>query len=336
MYNLVYIITYSNENIITTLQNPKNQVFKATTFINTSTKGERKHKYSKLKCSAEKNQHHIINYDRIFNYGLNNNVGLQTQALFIKRKFGLFKTTDFEEKRLKQQLIHISNYIKYNSCKNKESGFKKKIKTIFARKLNKLFFRAGRTLITQRLNFKKYLIQKYISKKITHTIKKPWTHILYMNTLSHILVKCGMFYTQIDTSKFIGSFGVKINEKIIYNKNQRLNASDVFVLPFSKYLFIFLRSKRHNVYANLKKIKFYKFRSKFFVVPNKSIWLPTKEWLNEHSFLYTQKYTNVEFDLRSLSGVYLYDLDFLNFTNFSTNMQISLYMSRSYNWKYLV
>jgi hypothetical protein len=259
---------------------------------------------------------------------------LQSQILFLKRKFGLFKTTKFEEKRLKQQLMYVSNFIKHNSTKQKDNFFKKRVKIIFSRKLNKLFFRAGRDLIARFLNFKKYLIQKYISKKINHTIKQPWTHALFFNKLMHILVKSGLFYSHTDASKFIKTFGVKINEKITYNSNQTLCANDTFTLPFSKNILIFWKLKRYSIYINLKKIKFYKFRSKFFINPNKSFWIPSKNWLEEHSFLYTQKYSNIEFDLRVLSGVYLYENDLLNFTSFPNNVQLSQYMSRSYNWKY--
>jgi hypothetical protein len=94
--------------------------------------------------------------------------------------------------------------------------------------------------------------------------------------------------------------------------------------------------KRQNVVLNLCKTKVYKFRSKLFLSKKKSFWIPSKEWLQEHSCLYTHRHANLEFDLRTLVCTYLYSIDGINFINFPTNMDISIYMARSYNWKYII
>ncbi len=70
----------------------------------------------------------------------------QNSILFFKKKFGLFKTRSFKDRRNKQKLFFILNFIrnkKLFSLKRKH----KRNKILYYKKFNKLFFRAGRKIL---------------------------------------------------------------------------------------------------------------------------------------------------------------------------------------------
>jgi hypothetical protein len=142
----------------------------------------------------------------------------QNYTLFIKRKLGLFKSTAFKDKRIRQILNTYMNIVKHNTVRSgRPDLFNKRPKTIFYKKLNKLFFRAGRTTFTSNTYIKKYLIQKYISKKIMSMIKKELIPLINRVTAKILLVKCGVFYAVKDAKNFISTFGIRINDKIIHD-----------------------------------------------------------------------------------------------------------------------
>jgi hypothetical protein len=151
----------------------------------------------------------------------------QQHITFYKNKFGLYKNINFFEKRIKNNIFSVLNYIKYNEIISKKKD-KKKNRIFFAKKFNKLFFRAGRRVLTNKLNIKKYVIQKYISKKITHLIKKNYIYSISNIRLNTLLIKCGLFYTLKDSNTFINIFGIAINTFIVYDITTIINPNDYF------------------------------------------------------------------------------------------------------------
>ncbi len=99
------------------------------------------------------------------------NTSAQNEYLFFKRKFGLFKHVSSENKRVKNQLIYISNLIKFNRARYKYKTRTAKIKIIFYKKINKLFFRAGRRLLVPFIKIKKSYNQTFLSKRLCSNIK---------------------------------------------------------------------------------------------------------------------------------------------------------------------
>jgi len=95
----------------------------------------------------------------------------QKNVLFIKRKFGLYKTRDFNYNRSKQKLLFLLNFLKKRIAK--QSNFKKAAPILFYKKLKKLFFRAGRRIIMSHFNVKKQLTQKFITKYLGSFIRRP-------------------------------------------------------------------------------------------------------------------------------------------------------------------
>ena len=264
-------------------------------------------------------------------------LSLPTQSMLLinKRKFGLFKTTNFLDKKLKYKLITLANLIKFDNIDNKKFDTKKKPKIIFYKKLNKFFYRDGRSILMKKLNIKKYLIQKFTTKKIYNLIKKPMLTCNLNNTISNNLVQCSLFYTVNDAINFIKHFGINIDGIWGNDPNYRINSIKFFSIANSYDLLKFLKKKKNKILHNFKKIKFYKYRSKLYLPKKNFIWLPNNKWLHEYSFLYTNKLSNIEFDLKTMHGILLYDSNYLNYMTSYESSNISLFMNRSYTWKYL-
>jgi len=261
----------------------------------------------------------------------------QTMLLFNKKKYGLFKTTSYIEKKIKQKLITVSNTVKNNNNLQKKNLNlnKRKPKIIFYKKLDKFFYRDGRVLLMKKLNIKKYLIQKFVTKKIYNLIKKPCLFFMFNNAISDTLVTCNLFYTTTDACMFIKSLGVYINKSWNYNPHININKLQIFSIVSSIFILKFFKKKKAKIINHFKKIKFYKYRSKLFKSKKQFTWVASQDWLKEYSFVYTNKLSNIEFDWKTMSGVLLYDSSYINQINTYKMLNISMYMTRSYNWKYL-
>lgn len=255
---------------------------------------------------------------------------------FLKTRYGLYKNNKYSDKRVKDDVYKIINYIRYEDTPTLKNDFKKRPKTLFYKKFNKLFFRAGRSVLLDKFNYKKTIIQKYLSKKIHHFIKKPDIKYFNRNNMTRTLIKCNLFYTENDARFFINNFGIKLNDNIIYDADFKITPKDFFAIVWTSLFFKFFKKKKSSLVNNLKKIKVYKFRLKHFLTKKRAEWVPIKTWLLEYSCLYISKYNNIEFDIKSFSGFYLYNNNFEISCDYFYNSDVSIFMSRSYTWKYII
>ena len=169
-------------------------------------------------------------------------------TLLLKHRFGLYKTTDYKNKRLKDNAYNVINYIKYDTIHVRQNNFSKKTKTLFSKKFNKLFFRSGRHVLMKSFTQKKTLIQKYISKKIHHFIKKININMYKNTTICDLLVNCGIVYTLADSSNFIKFFGIYLNNEIIYDKNKIVELNDLFSIIWSRFFIKFVKNKKKTLF----------------------------------------------------------------------------------------
>jgi len=122
----------------------------------------------------------------------------------------------------------LTNIAKFSSAAQyKQNNYHKKIKIIFSKKLNRLFFRAGRKILGTHLYFKKYIIQRYMSRKVTHEIKKITPMIIYTSDIKELFIQCGVFYSIKDVKNFINLFGVRINNAYIFTYDYKLQTNDI-------------------------------------------------------------------------------------------------------------
>lgn len=156
-----------------------------------------------------------------------------------------------------------------NFFKNQNAGAKqtpKKPKLLFYKRLDRFHYRMGRKLLLNKLGFKKYAIQTFITKKIYNLIKKPFLFMLKHTNLTTVLIICNLFYTQTDSHHYITQCGVLINNRRIFDSNTIINVNDIFSISNTLLYFKFFKKKKNNLLVNFKKIKFYKHRVKSKII----------------------------------------------------------------------
>lgn len=190
----------------------------------------------------------------------------QHLILFNKRKFGLFKTENIIHKHVKHKIATVFFSLKndLSSFSDKKTSFIKKHKFIFYKKLNKGFYRSGRSLLIKQLNLKKYTIQKYINKKLYSLVKKPQLNNTTSNTLLDTLLYLNLFYSIYDAETFIRKVGILLNFDTSLNPNQLVKINTLLSLPVSVHFVKFFKKNKHKILTSVKKSKFYKYRAKYY------------------------------------------------------------------------
>lgn len=260
----------------------------------------------------------------------------QSYVYFIKRKYGLYKSVKFENKRIKNKFVQLVNRLKYNKLTtNTNFLFKKKPKIIFTKYLNKLFIRGGRTLLRGYICQKKTIIQRFFTKKITSFLKGRQTLIQPSLTTNLLLIRCNICYTYTDAVKFIHTYGISLNTYFTYDPQFKINPNTFFSFIFSSNLYHYLNTNRVKFIFMFKNIKFYKFRVKTLIFKKHYKYSPMIPFYKNYINLYLNKDSDIEFDFKSMNGLYLYVTPSNLITHHIKTLDRSLYMHRSYNWKYL-
>lgn len=189
----------------------------------------------------------------------------QNSIVFIKRKFGLFKTKISSDKKSFGKLRFLRGAVHRRTIFKKKQKYLKHHRAFSKKRFNKLYYNKGRRLLMQYKPIKKYLIQKYITKRLTKFIKQPGTHLLHYMSLSSALLKVSLFISLLDATQFIKQFGIVVNDAINYDPNSQIFPGFRFSLPITikSYKFFFLKKKL--LVKGLKRIKFYKYRTKYFL-----------------------------------------------------------------------
>lgn len=243
----------------------------------------------------------------------------------------------FLDKKIKQKLNVLLNTIKnphYNSRVTK-ANHRKSPKVLFYKKYNKLYFRGGRNGLHDYMGIKKYMIQKYMTKKFNNSVKKNFELLKNQNHVVSALIQCNLFFTFKDAVDFIKIFGILVNNRVRYLSKTMLSPNDKFAVITTLKSLVFFKKRKKNVIKLLKKIKIYKYRVKKYSTKKNYKWLPMQTWLLENNIFYFSKTTDIEFDARILTGIKLYADNQIQFNTFYDKLNLTLYMTRSYNWKYL-
>lgn len=260
----------------------------------------------------------------------------QLKILFFKKKFGLYKNVNYEGRFLKNKLVNFINiYKNINTFDTTNSINTRRNKVMFYKKYNKLFFREGRRILKEYVLRKNYTTQIYLKKKIKHIIKKNWFNLIYKKKIYQLLLNCNIFFTFYDAQQFIEQFGIILDNKLVNNADIIITQTNIFSILLSQNIINFLYRKKYIIQNNFKKIKIYKFRIKQLINVKKSRWISFKSWININVPFYVSKDNTVEFDFRIGTGVILYDTTNINYITLYDKININLYMSRLYNWKYI-
>jgi len=88
-------------------------------------------------------------------------------------------------------------------------------------------------------------------------------------------LNANVFFTQADAEAFIVNFGALIKNKYVFDPFYTIRGFEKIYFCSHKNILNFFFKKRRRIIFNLKNIKFYKFRSKFFQFKNAPTWVPS-------------------------------------------------------------
>jgi len=266
----------------------------------------------------------------------------QRRILFFKRKYGIYRKRSLLKNRIQNRI-----YFLYNLMKNQPRSPRKltpaKLRQLHkptrVKDLDRMYFRKGRKVAANFFLKKKHLTQKYITKKIFTPIKRPLMFTLTSTPLMEVLIQTNIFYTLRDSIRFISKCGVYVNNQLSQIPYRILQHYETFSLIQTPLMWRFVRKSFLRMRKSLVKMKVYQHRVKFFhlrkKIKPKYNWISGKDWIYQHTFLYTHRQANIEFDWRIFCGVVLYDWKLTNRLLCYDKLDLSLFMMRSYNWKYL-
>lgn len=255
----------------------------------------------------------------------------QNNILQFKRKYGVLKHK-YDDKAY--NLYKMNYMIDLKRGKKKQASFQY-LNSLRRKNINKLFFKKNRINIFKKFNFK-VLTQKKKSKVIYNLFKNN-TKFLNNVTLGKLLLTQKLFPSYSDAKVFIENGGIVINNIIVSNHNQILNAGDVIKLPHNELFFFYLTSFNLNQRKYLKMVKpriFKLIRNKIDI--NKQATKNFPKWTLKFFFFKETKPTNVEYDFFTFTFIMLSNSYFIYDRNFNLDIMYTLYMQRLYNWKYIV
>lgn len=253
-------------------------------------------------------------------------------TLLLKRKFGLLKYR-FNEKAF--LLYKLSSFldIRKDRLKLKKTTYK------YLKKPNvtKVFFKKNRENVFMKTRFK--TTRQFKKSKLLYGLfnKKNSSEYNHYNNIVYTLLSFKLFLNFKDAIKYLKSLGFYYNNYHNHNPFQLLKMNDVFSLNADFYFYYYLKSMYKYLRKYFRKVKpriFKLIRHK--VDNNKQSATTFPKWTLKFSSFKDHKVTNIEFDLSILTFVVIYNFNYFSNVQFNNNMFISLYMTRLYNWRYIV
>lgn len=309
-----------------------------------------------FKLNWMKNKRYLYKTKKFFNFSLKfktkKNFKKKTINKIIKSKrlTGLFKRKLNIRKTVlrKRSLLFLfletkKNKIKFlNRKKKKELFLKKKWKNRKIININlknhvKSIFFENRKIFSCFLKNKKLKKQNKFSKYVINHLNKTSKTLLHSFEfkLAHILIKSHFFDNLSDSSFFIKNGHVIVNNILVRNPNLILNFNDLIRLNNKFNYYFFYRKNLNNSLKMSKKINwaFYKFikKQKF----NK-FFPKVYNWINSSIYFGFDIPFYLEVDFINMSIVILIkSLDFKNVSRPNIKY-INFYLTRLYNWNYIV
>lgn len=206
-----------------------------------------------------------------------------------------------------------------------------KIKSFFIFKKNRE--------ILNKLLIDKPVRQYKFNKIIKNFLKKTNLGILYSFEfkLITLLIRSGFFVNFKDALFFIKNGYISINNKTVTNPNYLLNTNEILKIAFNKYYFIYYRKGLNNVISNIGKYNSYVWKinkNKYNI--NKQQSLHTPSWVLRFMYFRDDLPKFLEVDYLSMTLIILYrPYNFVEY-DYYTSKFMSSYLSRLYNWKFII
>lgn len=277
---------------------------------------------------------------------INNYSDKVSDLILLKKRSSVFKKNyDKNYLILNKISLYKDNFNKNFFNKKKNIFFQKEfnVKNFDFKKKLKLIIKKNRKIVVDFFNLKYYRnfsISKNL-KKICN-LKKFDLLINLENSLLNIVIKSDFFFSKNDCTWFIKNGLVSVNSNIILNPNFRLKTYDIVNLAFLENYFLYYKSNLSFLLDNLYKINLKLWsinNNRFKNIEKKKSDIKEEsypKWIKNYQYFKKDIPLYLEVDYISMTIVLLdNELNFnhLDYYNFKL---ISLFMSRSYNWKYII
>ena len=158
---------------------------------------------------------------------------------------------------------------------------------------------------------------------------------LFEYKLSNILIKSHFFNNNNDSNFFIKKGFIAVNSKICKDINKVVNFGDIIKLTAKFNYYFFYRKNLNKSLKMSKKINwaFYKFLKKD---KRKKSFFKVYNWVNSSRYFGFDIPYNLEVDFINMTVIVL--IKFFDISNIeSSNIKyINLYLTRLYNWNYII
>lgn len=241
-----------------------------------------------------------------------------------------------DKKKKKQMLKKKKRYLRRRFLRNRflhcyktlNINISNKVKSIISENRKILNFFLKKKNLNRQNKFNKYIIN-YLNKSPKSLIN------LFEYKLSNILIKSHFFNNDNDSNFFIKKGFIAVNNKICKDINKVVNFGDIIKLTAKFNYYFFYRKNLNKSLKMSKKINwaFYKFLKKD---KRKKSFFKVYNWVNSSRYFGFDIPYNLEVDFINMTVIVL--IKFFDISNIeSSNIKyINLYLTRLYNWNYII
>ena len=253
-----------------------------------------------------------------------------TTILFLKRRYGLFK---YKYNPKKYNLFKMNFFI--NLQKKKIRNITRLLNTFKKKWFNKLFFKKLRNVILPLKTQNKFIFNRQFKKTKLFCLNNNKKN-MYNLTIIQMLISFKFFTTYVDAISYMCKVGVLFNNVLVKNPSIFLKKNDklflIWVPNYYSYLIKF--------YTNFKKY-IYKVKPRIFKMMqhkrdlNKQSTKIYPKWTLKFIIFKETRFINIEVDFTILA-FFVISINNYNYIFSNWNIFYSFYLSRLYNWKYIV
>ena len=279
-----------------------------------------------FKSLVLKKKFYIFSKKKI-NYKVINLQTSQKSVLFFKRRYGVLKHL-FKQKKYN---LYKANF--FINLRRKKKTFNSKSMTLLRfKKMKKIFFKINRKHILPKFD---KMRQNKKNVRIYANFHKANENSFNL-AISSFFVKSRIFLSKKDFTDYIRVNGFLHNGNFYTSNDIFLNDGDIVQLNFSPILLSPLVKRHKHFKKYLSKVKpriFKMMRNKFDINKQSTTHIP--RWVLKFTLFKEMKSTGIEFEFSSMTFIVLKKN--LNFFSLATNFNINLtfYLNRLYNWKYI-
>lgn len=267
------------------------------------------------------------------------------QKLILKKKTSIIKKTFDTNYIILNRINSYKNnfntsFFKTDEDRDNENFFYNNNKNIDLKRKIKLTLKNNRAAVNKFFNFK-YYRNFSISKNLKKFCNQSSKNYLFnlQNNLINIIMKTDFFFSKNDCLWFLKNGMISVNSKIVKTHNYMIKPNDIIHIINSEYYFMFYKNNLNNLLNSIYKINLKLWsinKNRYNNIEKKDIKENYPKWIENYKYFKKDIPLYLEVDYVSMSIFFLsYNFDFKNLDFYDFKI-FSLYMSRSYNWKFIV